>query len=47
VTLQFFLSKMCFIYFTYDPCKENHWLPLFRKVQFLIFDTVSLWEIWI
>ena len=28
-----------------DPCKENRWLSLFRKVDFLKFDTGSLGKV--
>ena len=33
---------MGFIYLPNDPCKENHWLPLFRSALLKIWD----WEPW-
>src|SRR6218665_1886634 len=47
VTLQLSDLKYVFFILPNDPCKENRWLSLFRKVHFLKFDTGSLWKIWI
>jgi len=47
VTLQFSDLKCVLFILPNDPCKENPWLSLFRKVHFLKFHTGSLGKIWI
>jgi len=34
VALQFYDLKCVLFILPNDPCKENRWLPLFRKVHF-------------
>jgi len=42
-----YLTKKCVSFIlSNEPCIENYWLSLFRKVQFLKFDTGSLGKIW-